>query len=1652
MGEGAERKVHWGVWVWVVIIFGLLIAFIFSKHAGGGQKFGSVKSQIIIETTRQPVIRDYRPYVSIGRGALEETVGYLSGLGSRVAGYEGNRLSALYIYNHLREIGLEEVTMEPVRVASPIEKYARLTAGGRSWKIHCLYPNLVRTPTTPPEGIKGHAVYAGQGDYKEFNQKEIDGSVVFLEFNSDRSFVIARCLGAKAVVFIEPDYATRGEAERKILNAPVNLPRYWISAEDFQSIRELTDSFKRKVELTITARMDWEEVETWNIYGFIPGSELRDELIMIESYYDSMSIVPALSPGAEQASGVAVMLELARIFKENPPKRSVLFLATSPHCLALQGMAQFLFSHCRDKDFKERVDKPEVRALFGREISPKLALCLDLSSKTSRAGVFYAGMFALGAEFHLQRLFAPFAQKFVSEYSRDYLVWRAMEVLEGGGKPVLGTLARFCGNPDAKFTEDSFISRLREEGIGVLESEVKEALQKGVEVGLLRREKDRFTVLQRAYLENCVTPAQGKSWESFVPGLPAFDSEASVRARVPAMTLATVDDARILVDTPLDTVEKGYDFENILMQARVISAVLANALNDYRLFPEYRLDLKKSRMWSRALWGRVVEFNFRVNPYLPDAPVSDAVVVVGPPEDYKLKKHSFMGVRGYQVAVANERGEFFLPFVKSYVSVLEPYKLDPETGEITYAADRGQRGAQFFFELVIRMDAPLKRSTCVAFRCEPLDIYLPTDPRYLRPLEMINVLSAEDYEPQNYGYSTLRDPLAETVFVKPGERVKVLLGSSLFGIQYIAANSDPESPRGRGFSSIEYTLISPADTIPLREEISEVMSKRELPTYTFAEVYSRLSDSSRRNYTREQVRDELEAMAREGFLRKVVDGYIKYPMLAVAKDMYNRDEYWIKRLTKHSIRNERLEEELHRPARMAIDRAEKALTVMDHAGYIREIRKARGYEARAYPEVKSTALGSVYGIVFYFAILVPFAVFCERLFFGFADIKKQIAAASVIFVVVFFIMRYVHPAFFISRSPYVIFLAFVILAMAVFVGAFVVSKFNEQVSEMKRETSQIHQQDVGRISASMTAIVLGISNMRKRKVRTGLTTVTLILLTFTVLSFTSVKTVIAFTRIGRPNRPSYQGALIRSRNWRPLTEEALDYIMSEFRDTAIVSPRVWYYQLDKPLLRTVEFEGKSYRVSAGLGLGTKEILLSRKEFIIAGSWFEKDDELSCLVPKGVALQLGITEEDIGRKLTFLGQEFRIRGIFDSERAMEVYDLDGEFASPVDPEEAEGPGAELAQEETAASLQEQMIELKTYRHLPYDNVIIVPYDFLLDFDGLLASIAISPSENYEGGVQGLTTHIKEFLKRAALTVFVGEGDSVVAYSSIALSPVKGLSGLVIPIAMAALIVLSTMLGSVYERWREISIYSSVGLAPVHIGALFLAEACVYAIIGAVSGYLIGQVVASVLNYTGKLSGLVLNYSGFATVLATMLVIAVVLLSTLYPAVVATRSAVPDVRRRWKIPEPQGDLWRFDFPFTVATWQVPGMYMFLKDYFDGYKEESIGVFYTKGAEFYPAPDGKGCVISMDVWLAPFDLGISQKVELRASETEDSGITRLEVVIERVSGDYSDWKRMNRGFISLLRKQFLIWRTIPDAVRDRYSKQGEELLSERAKTVGG
>ena len=254
--------------------------------------------------------------------------------------------------------------------------------------------------------------------------------------------------------------------------------------------------------------------------------------------------------------------------------------------------------------------------------------------------------------------------------------------------------------------------------------------------------------------------------------------------------------------------------------------------------------------------------------------------------------------------------------------------------------------------------------------------------------------------------------------------------------------------------------------------------------------------------------------------------------------MWTLDEARMREMKHFAIENHRLNN-LHSEAAFHLAEAEKAKEKKEWDGFMKHTRAALGIESRAYPDVKDTQNDVIRGIIFFMILVIPCAFFGERLIFTAADIRRQIAGFIGIFVVIWLFLSRVHPAFELS-NPLVVLLAFVILALAIFVISLVFSRFNENMRRLRTPEVLLHEQDVGRLSASLAAFQLGIANMKRRKMRTWLTFLTLLLLTFTVLSFTSIKSALHFHQITREGEGAYPGVLVRSKFWGPLEDVAFD--------------------------------------------------------------------------------------------------------------------------------------------------------------------------------------------------------------------------------------------------------------------------------------------------------------------------------------------------------------------------------------------------------------------------------------------------------------------------------------------------------------------------------
>ena len=1164
---------------------------------------------------------------------------------------------------------------------------------------------------------------------------------------------------------------------------------------------------------------------------------------------------------------------------------------------------------------------------------------------------------------------------------------------------------------------------------------------------------------------NAISASGGKTWKTYIPGKIAFDSEVATLVGKTGIAFATIEDARVLTDTPLDTIDRVDLREggNLHQQAQTLASILIQALRDEEMPTAARVG-----NFYCNLFGDVVEFDARESA-LPNKPVPYPILTL------RRKHKTMMGVRGDLFVMGDNKGNFEVPGLAMEgratrrlggAQEVEAYILDKDSGDIVYAPDLGNYGAKL---LPNKVPINTRRRGCrvVTFPCVSTTIYDLVDQRYLRTLRELEIYDAlTDSAPEKFGMSkpwqqegvSAAEPIA-LVYSEPNTRIKI----------------------GMAYGQIGKRLLL----------IKATKSGMKNPTL----------------YTG------------EGFVVRE-NGRIRMTPYVVVRDMWWLDENRSRLYKRFGISSDRLDQ-LHQYASEYLARAETALLQSDYQQALKLARAAWGYESRAYPDVKQTGNDVVNGVMFYLALLMPFAYFMERLIFGFPNIHKQILGSFGIFLLVFFFLSQVHPAFQITTTPIIILIAFVVLALTVIVISIIIRKFEEQLEKIRQEGNKVYKADVGRLSASAAAFSLGISNMRKRKGRTILTCCTLVILTFTVISFTSVRTFMHPNRTSLPQvTPRYTGLLIRDQYWRPLEEPVLTSVRNDMQKTQItvtdferllkrkneiftkdgqqpinipetitnlkqggfiqqvdeesivtvrnkIAPRAWYQssgtgdQSFVQLTRTPneidtsppthQLTGEALTFAANMLVGMSEsepAVTGINRYLQYGKWFDPADAsewptewpYAIVLPKGMAELLKITESDMGKAtVSVYGADFTVVGVL-GIGFKDLTDNDGEELTPVDYQL-------MQQQRSRGATGDETLEgeLQKYLHLTPDSIAVLPYEVVMNQGGTLRSVAVNMEPGEEdpkvlGAIDKLDLIMAPLMNRIALDFFVGRDKDTYLYSSIGMTSFSGMGNLFVPILIAALIVLNTMLGAVYERVREISIYSSVGLAPVHIAFLFLAEACVYAIVGAVLGYLMGQAIATTLVHFGWLAGLTLNYSSMSTVVATIIVMIVVLLSTLYPAIKASRMAVPDIERKWKLPEPEGDVWHFNLPFTVLEEEALGLNVFMRDYFEAHADESASDFYTDQVTFGEAAEDS-YQISMMVWLAPYDLGVSQSIQFVTSPVggEEEDLYKITLDVNRESGEIASWKRVNRRFLNLLRKQLLIWRTFSVDIRAEFHERG-------------
>lgn len=1568
--------------------------------------------------------------------SLRDTIETLSGYGSRSTGSPGYEKTVAFIENRLHTLGL---TPQTYLYDLPLRRFlgAELTANGRTLPLTPLINNAV-TPEATDGILSAPLYYVGKGQQQELDGKNIQDSILLIDFDSGRNWQLLASLGAKAAIFVQDDNSReRPFYTEKHELTPLQFPCFWMTKDQarqfFGPLINQNHPLIDKVQLQ--SRSIWENYPAKNIYTLVEGTDpqLKNDLLIIEAFFDNEEFVSGNSPGADAATSIATLLKIAESVSQKPQRRPILLIATSGQAQTLAGMRDMIWStNARSRDMRDQKRQLQQNMQNGKDnLNILQSLKFPLTEDKTRDALLGAAI-----KHNLDET--------VDQVSRELMHLRLSEqtdnikrlTAETAGKRLLfRRLSWAASYHDLPPKETELLKQILPKAIvrnKRIVSDTKQRLKTlqsahsfrnmvrdyevaaiislhlsshGDGVGAfhqgwlynLKQTINRTSIYSpiadlleglgapavgRARYQDTLRPSHLRTWDSWFLDQPNLGGEVSTLAGYQGLSLVTTGDGRMLWGTPADTADE-IDWSYLSDQTQLVNRLILGLAQTQNLHP------------GNTPRDGFVSVTGRTNLLLQGELFAN----------FPARNTTILAYQGNNkfYAMVDEAGYFTLKGLadKKHVLdkiIIEGYRFNETTGKVIWAIDKKETGKDNYRLKPIRKSM---QTDLVMFNCRETTLFDLLEPRSFSYMTKLHLFDGRrDAPPEHYWYSRIdtRDSIISSIYTEPGTRLKMTLSDTVLTNKMILTNGSKENKLGLGY---------------------------------------------------------------------LVDKYPSIPntIYHAAKDAWTLLVPRIENLERHGIYDVRIND-LKTRGLAALATSSENFTSFTYSVACNAAAEALALAARVYVQIEKTQKDVLFGVLFYIALFVPFAFVMERFLFNSATIYKRIIGFSLILVLLITVIYNVHPAFELAYSPMVVILAFFIIGLSFMVTLIIFFRFEDEMILLQRRATHKRPEEISRWKAFVAAFFLGVSNLRRRRLRTVLTCTTLIILTFTIMSFTTIKSSREQVRLPFQDKAPYQGLLLKRVNQQSLPPQATDILVSSMSAISRPAPRVWLEAKDPARAVAVPLRrgDATITIQGLIGLSPNEAYVTGLDTLLtAGRWFKNDDQTTIIIEEQMAARLNVHPD--GKQTVLLwGSPFTVIGTFKAERFEKALDLDGEPLTPVIfPEEA---GTEMSEEEMEAL--ESGDDLRSfqsrYQHIAAGQTAIIPAKTLLAAGGQLKNIAVKPADTKEIGkiAAGLTD-------RFSLAIFTGEQDGVWLYNISDTMNYSGVPNIIIPLLISVLIVLNTMISSVYERKGEIAVYTSVGLAPSHVGFLFVAEAMALAVISVVMGYLVAQVSAAFLSATPLWAGITVNYSSMAGVAAMVLVMAVVLLSVLYPARVAAHIAIPDVNRTFKLPLPINNRITVTLPFLMKYREHDSIGGFMYNYLVSHRDISHGIFSTGPVEVVfscstvdeihkmisesDSQEDLRCLhLRANVWLAPFDFGIMQTVDIQfCPAVEGQDFMEIKITLHRQSGESGVWQRINTSFLHEVRKQLLVWRSYDheahEQLKDSFQKviAGKDLAQE-------
>lgn len=462
-------------------------------------------------------------------------------------------------------------------------------------------------------------------------------------------------------------------------------------------------------------------------------------------------------------------------------------------------------------------------------------------------------------------------------------------------------------------------------------------------------------------------------------------------------------------------------------------------------------------------------------------------------------------------------------------------------------------------------------------------------------------------------------------------------------------------------------------------------------------------------------------------------------------------------------------------------------------------------------------------------------------------------------------------------------------------------------------------------SALITAFSLSSRNLRRRRLRTTLSLVNIMVLVFGFITLTSISP--GYGLVTRRLRPVYSvdAVLVRDESggemlpFVTLSDSFIKWLETQ-PNVTVVSKKAEnepvYLMFPENELTAVT--GNSTVIFGVLGIvpSLEANLTNFDDVVVEGSYLEDNDLRGILVSNSTKEDLGV---HVGDKVYIYNQEFIIRGFFDPEKLSNLRDIDGSLMVPY-----------------GINLYTGLVPLNA------EVVVVLTYERAVSLKQASASrvvLQLKSPEDCEaiGQVVALTYEYK---------VYVSHPGSLVREEMGGYVEEKGMA--MVPLLMSLVIfnIAVSMIGSVKERKDEIASLSAIGLNPTHIATLFVAEAAIIGIIGGGLGYLSG-ISGYRLASSSILGALEVREKASAEwgLAAIILSVTTAILAALFPSLRASTMVTPSLLRKWRIgqserPQKIGQPYVVDLPLKLMPREVDSFTGFVINRMQEYTRTTIG----------------------------------------------------------------------------------------------------------------